>query len=41
MFKTVLIANRGDQPRSGAATKSHCVMRVAHQSKFTAETSHV
>jgi len=28
MFKKILIANRGDQPRSGAATKSHCMARA-------------
>ena len=29
MFKKILITNRVDQPRSGAATKSHCVAREA------------
>ena len=40
MFKKVLIAHRGDQPRRGAATKSH---RLAGEARgdFTAETTHV
>jgi hypothetical protein len=29
MFEKILIANRGDQPRSGAATKSHRLARAA------------
>jgi hypothetical protein len=40
MFKKILIANRGDQPRSGAATKSHCLAREAC-GDFTAETTDV
>jgi hypothetical protein len=40
MFKKILIANRGDQPRSGAATKSNRVEREA-RSDFTAETQYV
>ncbi|WP_282100031.1 hypothetical protein [Thauera aromatica] len=40
MFKKILIANRGDQPRSGAATKSN---RLAGEARcdFTAEVAHV
>ena len=30
MFNKILIANRGDQPRSGAAAKPNCVVREAH-----------
>ena len=30
MFKKILIANRGDQPRSGAATKSNCRVSEAN-----------
>jgi hypothetical protein len=35
MFKKILIANRGDQPRSGAAAQLNCVVRVAHAGDFT------
>ena len=41
MFKKILIANRGDQPRSGAATKSNCMVREAGRGDFTAETQNV
>jgi hypothetical protein len=41
MFKKILIANRGDQPRSGAATKSHRMARAACSGDFTAETLNV
>jgi hypothetical protein len=41
MFKKILIANRGDQPRSGAATQSHCVARAACAGDFTAKEAHV
>jgi hypothetical protein len=34
MFNKILIANRGDQPRSGAAAKLHCLMRAAHTGDF-------
>ncbi len=34
MFTKILIANRGDQPRSGAAAKPHCMVRVAHAGDF-------
>ena len=30
MFKKILIANRGDQPRRGAATKSNRVVSAAN-----------
>jgi hypothetical protein len=40
MFKKILIANRGDQPRSGAATKSHRLVGEA-RGDFTAEATHV
>jgi hypothetical protein len=40
MFKKILIANRGDQPRSGAATKSNRVVCEAC-GDFTAETQDV
>ncbi len=30
MFKKILIANRGDQPRSGAAAKPNFLVRAAH-----------
>lgn len=35
MFKKILIANRGDQPRSGAAAKLNCVARDACVGDFT------
>ena len=42
MFTKILIANRGDQPRSGAAAKLNCLMRVAHTGDFNPmETNHV
>lgn len=42
MFTKILIANRGDQPQSGAAAKLNCKVRVAHAGDFnTMETSHV
>jgi len=42
MFTKILIANRGDQPQSGAAAKLHCMVRAAHTGDFTPmETSHV
>jgi hypothetical protein len=34
MFKKILIANRGDQPRSGAAAKPNGMVRVAHAGNF-------
>jgi hypothetical protein len=41
MFKKILIANRGDQPQSGAAAKPNRMARVACGGDFTAETQHV
>ncbi len=34
MFKKILIANRGDQPQSGAAAKPNGMVRAAHASDF-------
>ncbi len=34
MFTKILIANRGDQPRSGAAAKLNCYTREAGESGF-------
>jgi hypothetical protein len=36
MFKKILIANRGDQPRSGAATKLNRIARAACTGGFAA-----
>ena len=41
MFKKILIANRGDQPRSGAAPKANRVARAACAGGFDAEVTHV
>jgi hypothetical protein len=41
MFKKILIANRGDQPQSGAAAKPKCHARAAGQGNFNAEFIHV
>jgi len=41
MFKKILIANRGDQPQSGAATKSHRLARVTRAAIEPRETTHV
>jgi hypothetical protein len=43
MFTKILIANRSDQPRSSAATKSNCVVRAAHTGDLARmkESSHV
>lgn len=46
MFTKILIANRGDKPRSGAApkpqaAKANCVARAACTSGFDAEATHV
>jgi len=35
MFKKILIANRGDQPRRGAAAKLNCMARAACAGEFT------
>jgi hypothetical protein len=40
MFEKILIANRGDQPQSGAAAQLHR-MAAAGSSDFAAETCHV
>jgi hypothetical protein len=34
MFTKILMANRGDQPRSGAAAKLHCMAREACAGDF-------
>jgi hypothetical protein len=42
MFTKILIANRGDQPQSGAAAKLDCLAHAAHAGDFNPrETSHV
>jgi hypothetical protein len=42
MFTKILIANRGDQPRSGAAAELNCMVRVAHAGYFSSmEMTHV
>jgi hypothetical protein len=42
MFTKILIANRGDQPRSGAAAQLNCMMRLAHAGDFNPmEITHV
>ena len=41
MFNKILIANRRDQPLSGAATKSHCLRAQHAQAIFPRETKHV
>jgi hypothetical protein len=41
MFKKILIANRGDQPRSGAATKSDCLVCEACAGDLASGASHV
>ncbi len=41
MFQTVMIANRGDQPRSSAATKSKCRAGVARHGDLATENRHV
>lgn len=42
MFTKILIANRGDQPRSGAAAQPHCLVRAAHSGGFNPmENTHV
>jgi len=35
MFKKILIASRGDQPRSGAAAQLNGLVREAHTGDFT------
>jgi hypothetical protein len=42
MFNKILIANRGDQPQSGAAAQLNCMVRVAHAGDFSSmEMTHV
>ncbi len=41
MFNKILIANRGDQPQSGAATKSHCRRAPQAQAVLPRESKHV
>ena len=41
MFEKILIANRGDQPRSGAAAKLNRLAREACAGCFTAENQYV
>lgn len=41
MFKKILIENRGDQPRSGAATQSHRLACEVCEAGFAAEARHV
>jgi hypothetical protein len=42
MFKKILITNRGDQPRSGAAAQLNCMARAACTGEFTPmETAYV
>ena len=41
MFKKILIANRGDQPRSGAAAQLDCLARAACSGDFSPEDQNV
>ncbi len=41
MFKKILIANRGDQPRSGAAAQLDCLARAACSGDFSSEDKNV
>ncbi|KAF0162751.1 MAG: hypothetical protein FD157_3730 [Rhodocyclaceae bacterium] len=41
MFKKILIANRGDQPRSGAAAQLNCLAREARSGDFSPEVANV
>jgi hypothetical protein len=42
MFTKILIANRGDQPQSGAAAKPECSIRTACAGEFKPmENTHV
>jgi hypothetical protein len=42
MFNKILIANRGDQPQSGAAAQLHCLVHEVHAGDFSSmECSHV
>ncbi len=40
MFEKILIANRGDQPQSGAATKSHRLACAACSGDFAVTDLH-
>lgn len=40
-FSKILVANRGDQPRSGAAAKPNRLVREAHSGDLAAEAAHV
>ncbi len=41
MFKKILIANRGDQPHSGAAAQLNCLAREACSGDFSPEDKNV
>jgi hypothetical protein len=41
MFEKILISNRSDQPRSGAATKVNRAAAKGSEGGFAAETTHV
>ncbi len=41
MCKKILIANRGDQPRSGAAAQLNRIAREACPGDFSPEAKHV
>jgi hypothetical protein len=41
MSKKILIANRGDQPRSGAAAQLNCLAREACSGDFSPEVKNV
>jgi hypothetical protein len=40
MFTKILIANRGDQPHSGAAAQLNCLARKACSGDFSPEVKH-
>jgi hypothetical protein len=40
MFTKILIANRGDQPHSGAAAQLNCLAREACSGDFSPEAKH-
>jgi hypothetical protein len=41
MFEKILIANRGDQPRRGAAAKPNRAAAAGRKGGFAPETTHV
>ncbi len=42
MFNKILIANRGDQPQSGAAAQLNCLVHEVHAGDFSSmECPHV